>query len=74
MINGSKYIIYVKIARGDRIPLKLDSNEKNWSYFMESKSTTKFQAKQKINYPPNFVHLPRAVGIFFDPKLISGVP
>ena len=23
MINGSKYIIYVKIAQGDRIPLKL---------------------------------------------------
>ena len=22
MINGSKYIIYVKIARGDRIPLR----------------------------------------------------
>ena len=22
VINGSKYIIYVKIARGDRIPLK----------------------------------------------------
>ena len=42
---------------------------------MKSKDSIKFEAKtvQKINYPPDFGGLPRAVGNFFDPKLILGV-
>ena len=39
---------------------------------MESKIIANFKAKaeQKINYPPDFDGLPRAVGIFFDPRPI----
>ena len=41
--------------------------EKNSSHFMESKNTINFEAKteQKINYPPDFGGLPRAVGKIF---------
>ena len=42
---------------------------------MESKIKLNLEAKteQKINYPPDFGGLPRAVRKFFCPKPISGV-
>ena len=56
--------------------LKLDFSKNNSSCFIESKITTNFEAKteQKINYPPDFGGLPRAVEKVFDPKPILGVP
>jgi len=49
--------------------LKAYTNEKESSYFMESKITTNFEAKteQKINNLPNFGGLQRTEGNFFWP-------
>ena len=47
--------------------LEFDLSKKKSSYFTERIITTSFEAKteQKMNYPPDFGGLPRAVGKFF---------